>query len=93
MRCVGLTFSGHATRTTVGNTWRCYIRLLIVLAFADIELFLAIIGGDDNSIYFFDQETLDRFKEALNFLNGTHARILGLDLKVVTGLNSERNNF
>jgi len=33
---IGKTFSGHATRTTVGNTWRCYQRLLMVFSAANI---------------------------------------------------------
>jgi hypothetical protein len=33
----GLVYSGHATRTTVGNTWRCFIRIWILNSYCDIE--------------------------------------------------------
>jgi len=91
---VGLTFSGHSTRTTVGNTWRCYLRIIILMFLSNNTHYLAIIGGDDNSIFFLEPKGEQRYREELaKATQGKSSMMLGLLLKNVEGINTNYNNF
>lgn len=52
LHVLGFTISGLSTNTTHGNSWMCLIKVLIVTSLGKITEFIALIGGDDNSIYF-----------------------------------------
>jgi len=49
---LGLTFSGHPTRTTFGNTLRMTVRVFFLLVcVAGIHHFVLVVGGDDIVIW------------------------------------------
>jgi hypothetical protein len=57
----GLTFSGHATRTTAGNSGRMMLRIILLALIYDVHDFIAVIGGDDVYIWFLRTADRDRF--------------------------------
>jgi hypothetical protein len=50
------------TRTTVGNTWRCFLRLRILFAVAGIAEsdVVAMLGGDDHSLFFLKEGDVEK---------------------------------
>jgi len=82
IRAYATTYSGHATRTTVGNTWRCYLRVLLVCAVGGVTEIVFAIGGDDQSHYFLKKGEKQKFEASLALLlYGTLTMPLGLEVK------------
>lgn len=82
IRAYGTTISGLATRTTVGNTWRCYLRVLLICAVGGVTQIVSAIGGDDQSHYFLAKGEKEKFQKALALLvYGQLTMPLGLEVK------------